>query len=481
MIRIAWCNCVDLPTSQDLPPDLHLFQVELKDLIYGGFDLLILDIKTCTPLEGLIEIYMTLGLPTVLLVDTFEEESAALNWLKKTDEVCRRDAIGEQIVLRLRRSFENNRLNNAIYLDPLTGLANRRKLDEYFNTFLISKDIAASLCLILLNIDHFKQINNLFGHGEADQILKKMGQLLRQCALGVGIIARTGGDEFVIGLQDGSLEQGKALAEFLRTQIEAYDFNGSENSITASFGVACGMDSSAKKLLQKADQCLFEAKSQGRNCVVTSREFDGKIAHADDQDLLFYDLENRIQVEVGRMTDKVISKARAIAKLYQEAADRDGLTGILNRGFLDRLLFREFEKARKYQRKLAVMLLDLDHFGQINKTYGFPTGDRSLKIAADVFRQKVRAGDWLTRYGGEEFCIVMPDTDLNVGCQVAERTRLALSQTHITAYNGQHFQITVSIGVVELREEDQDLITFLQRVSDKVNQAKQGGRNQIKF
>ncbi|MBH8560659.1 diguanylate cyclase [Nostoc sp. CENA67] len=102
---------------------------------------------------------------------------------------------------------------------------------------------------------------------------------------------------------------------------------------------------------------------------------------------------------------------------------------------------------------------------------------QALRTAAQIFKTNVRAGDWVTRYGGEEFCIVMSNTDLNTGYQIAERIRLALSEEIITAYNGQQFRLTTSIGVVQLMEEN-NLVSLLQRASDKVREAKKNGRNQ---
>ncbi|MEE3717866.1 GGDEF domain-containing protein [Tumidithrix elongata RA019] len=177
----------------------------------------------------------------------------------------------------------------------------------------------------------------------------------------------------------------------------------------------------------------------------------------------------------------MVLKARKLYKQYRAEADRDGLTGVFNRRYLDRLLLRELEKSQKHNRHLTVALLDLDHFGEVNRTYGFPTGDRALKAATEVLQGNVRITDWVARYGGEEFCIIMPDTELSEGSQVAERIRLALEEETVTAYNKQHFQVTASIGVVELIPEDIDPVALLQRASDKVREAKKGGRNQIRF
>ena len=238
--------------------------------------------------------------------------------------------------------------------------------------------------------------------------------------------------------------------------------------------------SSFEDLRRMADQCLYEAKAQGRNCVVTAPEFDA-IANAEGRDAVIAHFENQIRVMVERMTNAIMLKALKLINQFREEADRDGLTGIFNRRYLDRLLLREWERSRQRNCPLTILLLDLDHFGEINKTYGFPTGDRSLKTAAEVMQQSVRAGDWVTRYGGEEFCVVMLDTDLETGCLVAERIRRALEVETVTSYRGEPFQVTASIGVVQLFGEDSDPIALLQRASDKVREAKVNGRNQVRF
>jgi diguanylate cyclase (GGDEF)-like protein len=181
------------------------------------------------------------------------------------------------------------------------------------------------------------------------------------------------------------------------------------------------------------------------------------------------------------MSSELVLKARRLAKQYRTEADRDGLTGVFNRRHLDRLLSREMDKSRKYDRELTVMLLDLDRFGDVNRTYGFPTGDRALKSAAAVLQRSIRAGDWVARYGGEEFCVVMLDTELKTGCQVAERIRQAMSVETVTAYDGRQFQVTASIGVAQFLLDDADVVALFQRVSDKVRQAKQEGRDRIRF
>jgi two-component system, cell cycle response regulator len=479
VIRVAWCSPTDLPKPQNLSLNLEWVQVDTPALFEKHFNAVVLDIRNFDNLEQVKFIYTNVGLPTVILIDTIEQESTALSWLDAGDETCKRDAIDWQIGLRLQRSLWHSKQKHSFNLDKLTGTANFRKFNDYAIKLLTSNEDVESVCLIYLDIDRFKFINDSHGHIAGDQILQEVGQILQKYSLGAGIVARTGGDKFAICMR-GNTEQGKAFAEFLRTQIETYEFRLKEKSsvhITASLGVVpMTGHSSLEQLWQEINQCVYAAKQKGRNQVVTAEEFDA-IADASGQDKLITDFEHRIRVTAERMINEMVLKASRLAKKYRAEAEHDGLTEIFNRRYLDRLLLREIEKSHKYQQPLTVILLDLDYFGEVNRTYGFPTGDKALKTAAHVFKSNVRGVDWVTRYGGEEFCIVMSDTDLNTGYQIAERIRLALSQEILTAYNGEQFRLTASIGIVQLIPEDNP-ISLLQRASDKVREAKKNGRNQ---
>ncbi|BAT56632.1 diguanylate cyclase (plasmid) [Nostoc sp. NIES-3756] len=481
-IQVAWCSSLDLPQPKNTSLNFELFKIDISDLLGKDFDVIVLDIRDFETLEALRYIYTTIHLPTVILVDTIEQESTVLCWLEAEDDICKRDAIEQQIILRLQRSIWHNKQKHLFNLDKLTGIANFRKFNDYALKLLTSKEEVELVSLIYLDIDRFKFINDSHGHIVGDQILQEIGQLLQKYSLGAGIVARTGGDKFAICLR-GSIEQGKAFAEFLKTQIQTHKFQLDAMScihLTASFGVvSLPGHSSVEQLWQEINQCIYAAKQKGRNQVVTSEDFDA-IADASGQDKLITDFEHRIRVNAERMINEMVLKASRLANKYRMEAERDGLTEIFNRRYLDRLLAREIDKAYKYQQRLTILLLDLDHFGEVNRTYGFPTGDQALRTAAQIFQSHIRAGDWVTRYGGEEFCIVMSNTDLNTGCQIAERIRLALSEEIVIAYNGQKFRLTTSIGAVELMEEN-NLVSLLQRASDKVRQAKKNGRNQICF
>jgi diguanylate cyclase (GGDEF)-like protein len=481
-IRVGWYSSIALPKIESFPYDFELLSVDAPVDLQQVFDAIVLDAKKFNSLEDLKSTYTSLSLPTAILANTVEEETAILGWLDPKDEICQKSLLYQQLWLRLRRSWQHRQPQESANLDPLTKVANRRALIKYAIGLLSANEAQEPLCLLFLDIDRFKVVNDNLGHGAGDLLLQEIGQLLRQYALGAGIVARHGGDEFAIFVR-GSLDRGRAFADFLRTEIAAREFQLGENAvwISASFGVASATGhSSFETLFQEVDECLYAAKEQGRNRVVTAEEFEA-IADATGQDKLITDFENRIRVIAQRMSSELVLKARRLAKQYRTEADRDGLTGVFNRRHLDRLLSREMDKSRKYDRELTVMLLDLDRFGDVNRTYGFPTGDRALKSAAAVLQRSIRAGDWVARYGGEEFCVVMLDTELKTGCQVAERIRQAMSVETVTAYDGRQFQVTASIGVAQFLLDDADVVALFQRVSDKVRQAKQEGRDRIRF
>jgi diguanylate cyclase (GGDEF)-like protein len=481
-IRVAWYGGTAWPEPGDLPPDCELCRVDAPLSSHPAFAAIVLDARAFENLDQLHSQYAGLDLPAVLVVDTVEQETAALAWLRSGDDLCRREVLARQLGLRLRRCLEAGGAARGVHLDSLTGVADRRGFHEYAKTLLAADEGGEPVCLLLLNLDNFKYINDRWGHDAGDHLLQEIGHLLRRYALGAGLVARLSGDGFAILLR-GHLDQGAALAEFLRDQLatHAFVFEAAPIRLTASFGVvARSGQTTIESLLREADRCLYAAKEQGCNRVVTAAEFDA-LADVNGQDAPITDFENRIRVLAARMTGALVLKARQLASQYRLEADRDGLTGAFNRRYLDRLLPRELDKARRYGRRLTLAMLDLDHFGAINKTYGFPTGDRALRTAVAVLAAGVRAGDWIARYGGEEFCVVMPDTDLAAGSQVAERMRVALSAETVPAYDGRSFRVTASIGVVELGPEDTDPVALFQRASDQVQQAKRGGRNQVRW
>lgn len=158
-------------------------------------------------------------------------------------------------------------------------------------------------------------------------------------------------------------------------------------------------------------------------------------------------------------------------------ATTDELTGLLNRGAFDRELAREFERARRYERSLALMLFDIDHFKRVNDTYGHPIGDQVLRAVGKVVLSTVRACDLPGRYGGEEFAVGLSETSIEGAAAAAERIRKAIAGSVYRTERGD-FRITVSTGVVALAG-NLGLNDLVRRADAALYEAKQGGRDRI--
>ncbi|MBN2707368.1 MAG: diguanylate cyclase, partial [Deltaproteobacteria bacterium] len=158
-------------------------------------------------------------------------------------------------------------------------------------------------------------------------------------------------------------------------------------------------------------------------------------------------------------------------------ARTDYLTSLLNRRAMIQRLEQEISRFRRKAICFSALMLDIDHFKEINDTYGHPTGDRLLIEMAALFQAGIRDTDEIARWGGEEFLILFPETDLAQALELALRLKQKLADHHFRARN-QKISITASFGVSEFREELQ-LETFLQQIDACLYKAKTAGRNQI--
>ncbi|HEY5601532.1 MAG TPA: GGDEF domain-containing protein [Gammaproteobacteria bacterium] len=170
------------------------------------------------------------------------------------------------------------------------------------------------------------------------------------------------------------------------------------------------------------------------------------------------------------------------AILYREAvqaAHKDPLTGVGNRAAMTTTLRRELEKAFRHNRSLAVIMMDIDHFKKINDKYGHSIGDYALQTLVECAEKSVRISDMIFRYGGEEFVIVLPETDEPGMLRLAKRIRRRVEKLE-TRIQGQTITMTVSMGIATLQESD-DEKTFIARADEALYQAKRDGRNCVRI
>lgn len=218
------------------------------------------------------------------------------------------------------------------------------------------------------------------------------------------------------------------------------------------------------------------------------------LVNADDQQRLLKGIDLGVNdyllrpIDANEMFARVMTQVRR--KRYadslrfavdstMEMAIRDALTGVHNRRYFESHMISLHNEAINHARPLTIITFDLDHFKSINDRFGHDVGDEVIKEFAHRIQNNMRSVDLFARMGGEEFSMIMPDTDLNSAMKVAERLRLEISkQAFILSDNSQSLPITVSIGVASVREgESPDDV--LKRADLALYSAKSAGRNRV--
>ncbi len=170
------------------------------------------------------------------------------------------------------------------------------------------------------------------------------------------------------------------------------------------------------------------------------------------------------------------------ALLYREVkikADYDGLTRIHSRQYFDERLAEELKRHQRYGYDLSLLLLDLDHFKAVNDTYGHQVGDTVLREVGKILQETLRSTDFASRYGGEEFTVILPHTDEDKAWQLAERLRDKVSKEIFTV-GGKTFRVTTSVGVASMGPDPVSRKTdLLRRADHALYLAKAKGRNQV--
>ncbi len=193
-------------------------------------------------------------------------------------------------------------------------------------------------------------------------------------------------------------------------------------------------------------------------------------------------ITRNMPVELRELAEGFNAMAENLERQHAElvrASSHDALTGCLNHGQFILDFDREFSRVNRYQDNLSLLMLDLDHFKTVNDTYGHPAGDRVLQKVAEAMDSQLRASDTLYRYGGEEFVVLLPETDRRGALTVAESIRRKVADTSIVVDGQLTVTITVSIGVACFPQDTQDRDDLLKKADQAVYAAKNNGRNRV--
>lgn len=181
---------------------------------------------------------------------------------------------------------------------------------------------------------------------------------------------------------------------------------------------------------------------------------------------------------IGSLADN-LSVAIENAELHQERerqAVMDGLTGVFNRRAFTEALQKEFERARRYEHTLSLIIVDLDFLKKINDNFGHMAGDEAIRSIGHVLRQSSRSIDFCARYGGEEFCLLLPNTEIDMAEQLAERLRRLINEISVEGYGN----ISASLGVASFPLHCDSADDLFHRADEALYVAKQSGRNCVR-
>jgi two-component system, cell cycle response regulator len=187
------------------------------------------------------------------------------------------------------------------------------------------------------------------------------------------------------------------------------------------------------------------------------------------------------RMEALLRSSELVRRLEVQTELLAKLAAFDDLTGSYNRRSMFHHLEAELSRSRRYGRSLSVLMADIDHFKKVNDQYGHLVGDQALRWVATTLQNELRSMDFLCRYGGEEFCAILPETNVGGAARAAERIRSALERNSFVT-DGLSLPLTVSVGGASWTPIDQQEIPdLLARADRALLDAKRAGRNQIQI
>jgi len=367
--------------------------------------------------------------------------------------------------------------------DSLTGCLNRRAFFEKAEfLFLTATQNNTELSCIMADIDHFKSINDRYGHATGDKVIQLVTGELRSNARPDDLVGRYGGEEFCIMLPGVGSAAAAAIAERLRTRVKGASqgrFTASVR-ITASFGVAALTDDIGNpgELVNFADKALYIAKESGRNRVVawdSEQASGGQQAAGQEPGPDESDGEAREISLAARKLSAQVAESRDLKRLENRIAEleeeldyaqnsqtqkdgRDTVTGLPSRLLFHDRVSQAVARGQRYDRTAAIIVLDIDMFQRINDALGFVVGDQLLRKAADRLVEILRntdtvsllddhsASPTVSRTGADEFGILLTDlSDSDMVTWIVKRILDSMSQS--LEIDGHEIFLTCSVGI----------------------------------
>ncbi|MDX1634336.1 MAG: diguanylate cyclase [Marinobacter sp.] len=245
------------------------------------------------------------------------------------------------------------------------------------------------------------------------------------------------------------------------------------------------VDNNAVAFVELIDQDYDEAILQAVEEAIAAAEpfsVEYQITRKDGEKIWVWERGRGVEDGASLMLEGIILETTDRKRMEQELsrlATHDTLTGLYNRREISRILDEEIQRAERYDRSLAVLWIDLDHFKRVNDQYGHAAGDRVLQALCERLRDNIRAVDAIGRYGGEEFMVLLPEMEEEEARETAERLRALVADKPLALDREQTLALTISIGVAVYPEHGRSRDELCDAADRAMYQAKSAGRNQV--
>lgn len=291
----------------------------------------------------------------------------------------------------------------------------------------------------------------------------------------------------MLAITDSGQHEFEAYLQRLNDRLESFQssLRAASEGHADNFSASREMDTQIREQVDGLQSSMQEADDLEGLKQVLENHLEGLLGTMDQHRLQRDQREQEVSARLKSLAERVAvmeQEAQVVRENLEEQRQKaliDPLTGLPNRAAWSERLEHEVAQWQRHGNSLLLAILDLDHFKRINDNYGHLAGDRVLKIIATVLRKRLRGSDFIARFGGEEFVLLLPDTPLTAGGGLAENFRAAIEACPFH-FKGEPVTVTVSIGLTSFKAGERgDLV--LKRADQALYRAKAAGRNRVEL
>ena len=336
--------------------------------------------------------------------------------------------------------------------DALTGIANRRAFDfELTRRTAELERQETPFALVLIDIDHFKKLNDTYGHPAGDAVIRAVARTLEEHTREMDLVARYGGEEFAIVMPKCGVEEAKDAAERVRRKIESsrFSFQDFRMRLTVSVGLAQALPGeSVPELIERVDAALYASKQGGRNrstlhngesCIVLG-EFPAAVGIDESGDL--------------------------VAETASVDAFWDELTNLPSRRIFMEDLRRRVAEAQRYHSNLSIALIEIAGFQEL-LAHEPSVAQKAVCVIGELVCTSMRDADLVARYSLHQFVVSMPSTPMHGAELAADRLQIGVAQSRTVKHNGIPMHLSVQIGLATM-QANEDAESLLARAEHAV-------------